>query len=604
MYAKEESLTFIKNQNIYIIPFFQRGYVWKEDNWKDLWDELTSIKKDCFLGSIILKDAGENRDGFHEKTIIDGQQRLTTLSVVIRALNDTFNKKYNKEGIDSLYKPFLFFTKQKRTETGTEDVEYRKLVPSKNDLDIFDKVINGEFVNNYNDEEIKHPIYLCYSFFRKQMEDVDLDTLERIDKKLTVDDRKIIVKIDLDIKENEQVIFDTINSAGVKLTSADIIKNALYQKLKVDGPNGDNNYTKVYKYYETTWYEHFEKDDKLKDWLEDRTTGRIIRTSLDMFLQAFAIINDFYDPQKDTLQDLPDKYKEELEKRDIANTKKLINSLCDYADIYYDNFVGFDSTVGLQYTDYKKRILHMLHEMDTSTFDAYILKVFKEENDEKQKNLLFKLESYIIRNYIIGNTTNIKNYNKDSIQLIKGTSSVDEWLKRDDVTDSEVKIGLKNIKNEKAKLILFWLQLFRLNNENNDMQQTTMVYNFQLEHVMPQKWKENWDIANLPVYDENGVLIDDNEKASEYRAAKIYEIGNMTLLRSKLNKTLSNRKFSEKVNGCTIRNKFVAGMKANCSLTVTSEITSLDSWDERTITSRTNKLYNEIISIWPTKFES
>ena len=231
MIAHEESFTFIKNQNIFIIPFFQRGYVWKEDNWSDLWDELTSEKKDCFLGSIILKDDGEDRNGFHNKMVIDGQQRLTTLSIVIRALNDTDNVRYGRKDISDQFKSFLFFTKDIRTETSINEVKYNKLVPSINDQVYFDNVINGTYEFNYNDVKIDNQIFLCYKFFREKMSSETTEILQRITNKLTIDDRKIIVKIDLTKEENEQVIFDTINSAGVKLTSADIIKNALYQKI-------------------------------------------------------------------------------------------------------------------------------------------------------------------------------------------------------------------------------------------------------------------------------------------------------------------------------------------------------------------------------------
>lgn len=603
MKAGEESFTFLKNQNIYIIPFFQRGYVWKEDNWIDLWEELSSDKKDCFLGSIILKDSGEDKEGFHTKTVIDGQQRITTLSIVIRSLNDAYNKKYNNEGIEEELKPFLYFTKKKRSENGTEDVEFPKLIPSKNDVDIFNNVISGKYEKTYESDDITHPIFECYKFFRDKMKEVDNSILSRIEDKLTIDDRKIIVKIDLSKEEREQVIFDTINSAGVKLTSADIIKNALYQKINDLEPK------KVYGFYEETWYEHFEKDEKLKAWLEDRVTGRIIRTSLDMFLQAFAVINGFYDPQKNNLQDLPDLYKEKLNNMSLSDTKKMISELCEYSDVYYENFVGFSSTTSLRYDENKKRLLHILHNTDTSTFDAYVLKILmNDKNEVEQKLKLAKLESYVMRNYITGNTTNIKNYNKDSMQLINDKASIDDWLVKDDLSNLEVKNGLKNLKgNDKPKLILFWVQMYRQNDLNKDMQQTSMVYNYELEHVMPQKWEKFWGIE-YPTKDEEGndLSLEKKEKIikklNDQRTAAVYEIGNMTLLRSKLNKTLSNKTFKEKVDGCIVGGKKQEGMKANCSLSITTEITDLDEWNENTISDRTEKLFKEIVKIWPNKF--
>ena len=85
MEAKEKALTFLREQIIYIVPYFQRGYVWDEENWEGIWQELTAKREDCFLGSIILKK--ERYPGRAEvcKTIIDGQQRITALEAMVSA---------------------------------------------------------------------------------------------------------------------------------------------------------------------------------------------------------------------------------------------------------------------------------------------------------------------------------------------------------------------------------------------------------------------------------------------------------------------------------------------------------------------------------------
>ncbi len=95
MKASEKSLTFLRNQVIYDVPYFQRGYVWDEYNWEGIWAELTAERSDSFLGSIILKKDDSpylNRSVAH-KTIIDGQQRLTTLTILLRAMLDYYVAK-------------------------------------------------------------------------------------------------------------------------------------------------------------------------------------------------------------------------------------------------------------------------------------------------------------------------------------------------------------------------------------------------------------------------------------------------------------------------------------------------------------------------------
>ena len=78
-----------RNSVVYTIPFFQRGYVWDKDNWNQLYDSLMSDDEANFLGAIILKN-GEYVNDIMYKSVIDGQQRLTTISILARAINDEY----------------------------------------------------------------------------------------------------------------------------------------------------------------------------------------------------------------------------------------------------------------------------------------------------------------------------------------------------------------------------------------------------------------------------------------------------------------------------------------------------------------------------------
>ena len=177
MEAKERPLSFIKGQKVFKIPFFQRGYVWDEENWQELWEELVSSKSDCFLGSIILKeDKTYSRSDITYKIVIDGQQRLTTLTILLRALNDHLYDEDSTEAtsemfVDDDFEDFLFYVKTLRTAEGKRKERTQKLISSKIDGESYKSIIAGEYRNTWetsipeNGEENK--LLRCYRFFRK-----------------------------------------------------------------------------------------------------------------------------------------------------------------------------------------------------------------------------------------------------------------------------------------------------------------------------------------------------------------------------------------------------------------------------------------------------
>lgn len=111
MKAEAMSLTFLGNEGLVRIPFFQRGYVWNIENWDDILIDLLDFNKSHFLGSLILKQLEKQTGKPKEVLVIDGQQRLTTLSVLLRALYNSFDAETQKN-CDSSVKNYLFFKKK------------------------------------------------------------------------------------------------------------------------------------------------------------------------------------------------------------------------------------------------------------------------------------------------------------------------------------------------------------------------------------------------------------------------------------------------------------------------------------------------------------
>ncbi len=241
MKAEDKSFYFLATPSYYDIPFFQRAYVWDYDNWNELLSNLTSKNQNHFLGSIILKNELATSGNVSRFSVIDGQQRLTTLSVLLRACYDHIVKNAGKYGYDQdvlktcqVKMENLLFV----PEGGIKQTLHVKINHSHLDRPVFENVIKGGLAKddrwekyvNLPEGDNTSGIIKAYAYFRDELQELSPETIDYLWELLTVDKIKFLVNIDLDMTDNEQAIFDTVNSAGVRLSSADTIKNLLYQK--------------------------------------------------------------------------------------------------------------------------------------------------------------------------------------------------------------------------------------------------------------------------------------------------------------------------------------------------------------------------------------
>lgn len=603
MEAKEHPLNYIIGQTIYKIPFFQRSYVWNDENWESLWEELTSPKEDCFLGSVILKKEGGMSKEVTYKMVVDGQQRLTTLTLLLRALNDYYAaSEGNPDNIDDDYEGFLYYTRTYRDASGKHKVREYKIEHSRIDAPVYKDIIDGKFTNILDPESkgynSTNNLVRCYKYFREQLANATPEEVNQVVIKLTYETSNILVFIELKENEDEQAIFDTINSAGVKLTTADIIKNALYQRLlrsDVDSISMDA----ATKFYNDTWKKTFEENDEtLSMWLENKGIGHNVRSNIDIFFHTFAIIKDFFDPSVDKVSELATKYKEHIKDMSLESVKDFIIEICDYAKTYADTFIGFDSVTAYSYDDWKIRLLQILNTIKLTAFDPFILHAIKTMPEDEQRVVFRKLECFVMRNYVVNNT--FRRYTAYAADMIRGKFDIDQELLDPDSSDERVEDALKSIDNRRASLSLFWIELYRHMSRESDLYDVDLKYSFELEHIMPQKWETYWGIDVLPVFDFEGNLLSGDE-AKKVRNRAVYEIGNMTLLKSKLNKELQNFAFAEKVNGRVINRREQKGMKAHTAFSITKDVVNRNplEWNEQSIRERTSELTGEFLKLWP-----
>jgi hypothetical protein len=596
MKAEAMSLTFLGNEGLVKIPFFQRSYVWDRTNWEDILTELLDFKKSHYLGSLILKQQEKQTGKPKEVLVIDGQQRLTTLSILLRTLYNSFDKEMQKNCEDSI-RNYLFFKKNKTDKNYLVKIEHSKV-----DKKYFQKVINNEITDEeyeaiiveYPSEKIvskDNKVLQCFKYFSEKLKTVELENRQELFNRILDQENKILVIIDLTERDDEQSIFDTINSAGVRLSSADIIKNALFQKALDSFDNAE-----VETLYKDCWENVFSIDeDAMNFWDTPRATGRLMRDNIEILLHSISVIKGFFDPDKNTLSDLSALYRDYIAKLSKDDLENFIKEISRYAKLFKERILVFDGSTLFNYQNHYERLFHVLNICEISTFHPYILSLFfKYEKDEiKLLEELHKIETLVIRRMITRSETN--SYNKMCKDFIKDNSAIDTKIAEQ--TDVEIKSGLTSINNKSAALLLFWIELYRRDNDKKDSVKE-LNYDYELEHEKTKKWEEFW--SNVEVVDENSNVIMDKEIAKKERYSKIYQIGNMTLLNSSLNKVLRNYEFSRKMEG--------EGRKRGIKHYADLGITKFDIlepynngdkvWNEKKIIDRTECLANDIISIW------
>lgn len=239
-----------------------------------------------FIGSFILQIKSER--GLVDYVVIDGQQRLTTLSILIKAFLDSSNDLKNNE---------TYSNAMNNIESYIMNVEYKgmrtskcpRVTPSSIDKNDFLTVMNGALKYDeitYN----SHNILRCYKFFMNKFKYLDINERISIGNKF-LSDIKFFIAIELDSKDDEQKIFDSVNRLGMKLLNSDIIKNNLYQRLKEKATDKID----INEVYNKNWKEVYQSNDTVRQyWEKEITVGRFKGNQLDEFFKDYATIKGIY----------------------------------------------------------------------------------------------------------------------------------------------------------------------------------------------------------------------------------------------------------------------------------------------------------------------
>lgn len=544
------------------IPYFQRSYVWDEDNWKRFLEDFKEIcvaKKEYFMGTYIMKQKMTPSGSRHGdvRSVIDGQQRFTTLILFFLVL-PLKNDKY----ADDFEHIFMNRQKEIILSHNHTDKPIFELITSNKTLSESDKAL---YKNNN--------VYQAYQYFQRNLkpEDYDVDTLLRC---------VYFIPIDLQQNDDEQQIFDTINSLGVRLTTAELLKNALFSNNEIE-------------LFQNTWEKCFEKDQTEKDFWDSIVGSREKHSNLDTFLYAYINI---YDDKDIRYKSLFNSYKDYLGNgiNNPAMRAGFISDLIEYAEIYRKYINPDIQSVVLN--DNKNSIDRMniiFFGLDTTTVLPYCLYVLKNAIPEEQEKIFGYLETYIIRRMLCHDWT--KNYNKKFKTMLtnKIVTFKDLLANIMDGADTEDRLptdlDLQNMlnydhTNAQARGILYLLET-GLREPGKQSTTVLPLDSYDLEHIMPKEWKTYW---SLP----------DDKDTPENRDNRNYHIGllgNKTLLAKGLNKSIKNREYSVKKTGISNNlgyNHYALGLKS-------FDFSSFDTWDETTIETRHKDLIEKIKKVWP-----
>lgn len=609
MKANAKSLRFLGEGKKLEVPFFQRHYVWNEENWDELLQSFENDEVLPFLGSIILKE-----ESAKASTIIDGQQRLTTITILAKAIYDCLSEESKKSGsgIRREIEGYLYYR-----DNAADDFEdsYVKIAHSRLDCEDYNRVIRaGVFDGSPNIDlatinDTSGNILKCYKHYCSQIKTWGDHKLKDLFNSLFNDDRKVIVLIELEHGDvNEQTIFDTINRAGVRLSTADIINNNLFKRLLEASGSDEERKQKVVDVYRESWDKIFYKTQKEMDlWDEERVFGNVKHSNLEFLLYCVACIK--WGEDGDMFAKLEAVFDRATAVMGYNELASLVEEIREYALIFKKYVLDFGYDLNdenkseyFKYSEGVRRLLLILQKFGVQMFYPYVLKRLKEvrqnENDETLLHDFQVLESFIVRRKISHKGTH--DYTSKCYSIIKnGISQLikDELANQDsEVSDRAVKEHLSETKDEAAKMILFWIELYRRKDECIDVRALEYIYT--LEHIMPKKWQEHW--SDVPIMQGHTELKADSEEGKAFRDRIIQSIGNKTLLTARLNAVIRNGNFQKKVEGA---GQAKPGYRSHTMLLITRELVEhyeqKPVWNEEYILKREKELYDDFLKIWP-----
>lgn len=576
----------------FLIPLFQRPYVWKEaEQWEPLWNDIRRIAElrisdphlstTHFLGAVVIQAHEAQSQRLQTWNVIDGQQRLTTLQL----LADASAAILSDADLDRLAAQLDRLTHN--DEIYVDEEESRLKVRHLNkDRPAFDEVMTAEPpVDHAAMSSSETRIVAAHKFFTtvvsQWLGSQGTEDFEVKAKELTrvLLDGLQLVSIELDAAENSQEIFETLNARGTPLTAADLVRNFVFQRLEAEG--GDTE-----KAYREDW--PFES----KFWMTEVSVGRNLISRSSLFINQWLVsrIGEEISPQSTF-----SRFKSYVELESGFKMADLLPMIKQQAKLYesWTTKAGHKSgslsptemavyRMQASGVELLKPILIWLHEPDRDLPDHVIGRTIQ------------SAESWIYRRQLLRLTGSALGRVVAEVIAANSDSPVDELadrvtshLARLNVTstywpgDEEIRQSLtdgaayRRFPRGRLRMILEAIE-DHYRSETGQPQVERKGY--PIEHLLPRAWTETWPVQS--------------PEEAERRQERVHRLGNLTLLTQSLNSKVSNGPWSLKRSALMDHN----------TITLTGRVikkTEHQPWNERLIDERTAELIDAILRVWP-----
>jgi uncharacterized protein with ParB-like and HNH nuclease domain len=546
----------------FIVPIFQRNYSWQKNQYEQLWFDILRAskfkeKQNHFIGSIVYIDMGTPAGRPQQLLLIDGQQRLTTISILLCAIKD-YVQKFNLEtkliNLAKIKNQFLY-------NSDEIDEDRYKLLLNVQDKETYIKLIDNTIftVNKPTTNIIK-----CYEFFYERIEDF-IKQHGQIDEIYAGIFKLSLVSISLDKdSDNPQMIFESMNSTGKDLSQTDLLRNYLLMDLTPE------KQTRLYKTYWKSMEELFGEDIYKND---VNKFDYFIRDFLTLKSDTGYIckINNVYENFK--------RYYLDNNCEKFAVLKDLFTYAKYYAwiDLLQEN----DDELKLYWQEFKKLDSHVVYPFLLKLYDDYSRQILIKEDFKK---ILQVVISYLWRRAICEIPTN---------SLSKTFATLYQAVDKDDYVNSVIKAfvfksSYKRFpsdyevreKLQTKDIYHFRLRKYLLEALENYYHKEPIdlnTANYTIEHIMPQNIEHNLSWQQML-----------GEDWQEVHSLYLHTLGNLTI--TGYNAEMSNKSFWEKVNG-------ESGFK-HSHLKLNESIAQSDVWNKKAIQRRTNILTDIILKIW------
>ncbi len=552
MKAKEANLLrFLHGAKQFIIPIYQRTYSWQLKQCKQLLKDIIGINDDGnrpghFIGSVVYFEQDIHTvSEVPQLLVIDGQQRLTTVTLIIAAMVQ-YLKDHPDASIDTNHKKLRNYYLVNAEEDGEL---YHKLLLTKKDKETLMALIQDTPLPPNSSPRVKDN----FDFFQSQITDENIGSIYNGIQKL------FIVDVALERgKDNPQLIFESLNSTGLELSQADLIRNYVLMGQE----------PKLQKHlYETYWFPM------------EQTFGNKYASVFDSFMRHYLTVKTGKIPRQGEVYE---KYKEYTQGNVIhSGVEDMVKDVFSYA-MYFARmalFIEPEKALQQAFKDLSVLRVEVAYPMLLELYKDYSNSLL---SAEELLEIVRTIESYVFRRVICGIPTNSLNKTfagfMKSVQKDKYLESVKaEFLLlssyRRFPSDAEMRreMLIKDVYNFRSRNYL----LRKL--ENSGRKEKVNIEEYTIEHILPQNpnLSEQWQ----------------KELGEDYATIQekyLHTIGNLTL--TGYNSELSDRPFSVK--------KTMEGGFKDSPLRLNRSVADKDIWNEDSIISRAEKLIEKTLTIW------